>query len=237
MRCGVPRTETSRRGTCFPPRGWVLVDWESAGERGPALPRSLSFPRAVACVARPADLPRAAGGVPGRTRWIAGLIRSLRGRIGIPSDDAPAFLKASPELDDSADARSHAERIARSGIDVGGSRPRSGIERARPRVRVRVRASGGSEPGAGWAFARMLASRADVWVVTRANNRGAIEAGLENLPERDRLHFVYVDLLPGLGSGSAAASVSSPTTCSGRSSRWARRGVSIGVKRSISRST
>lgn len=52
----------------------------------------------------------------------------------------------------------------------------------------------GSEPGAGWAFARMLASRADVWVVTRANNREAIEAGLENVPERDRLHFVYVDL-------------------------------------------
>ena len=54
----------------------------------------------------------------------------------------------------------------------------------------------GSEPGAGWAFARMLASRADVWVVTRANNRRAIEAGLESLPDRDRLHFVYVDLPP-----------------------------------------
>ena len=52
----------------------------------------------------------------------------------------------------------------------------------------------GSEPGAGWAFSRMLASRAEVWVVTRANNREAIEAGLASAPERERMHFVYVDL-------------------------------------------
>jgi len=52
----------------------------------------------------------------------------------------------------------------------------------------------GSEPGAGWAFARMLASRGDVWVLTRANNRVAVEAGLAEAPERDRMHFVYVDL-------------------------------------------
>jgi glycosyltransferase involved in cell wall biosynthesis len=52
----------------------------------------------------------------------------------------------------------------------------------------------GSEPGAGWAWARMLAGLGDTWVVTRANNRASIEAGLPGLPERDRLHFVYVDL-------------------------------------------
>jgi glycosyltransferase involved in cell wall biosynthesis len=40
----------------------------------------------------------------------------------------------------------------------------------------------------------MLATFADVWVITRENNRGAIEAVLPSLPERDSLHFVYVDL-------------------------------------------
>ncbi len=53
---------------------------------------------------------------------------------------------------------------------------------------------GGSEPGAGWAWSRILAGLGETWVVTRANNRTAIEARLESIPERDRLHFVYVDL-------------------------------------------
>ena len=52
----------------------------------------------------------------------------------------------------------------------------------------------GSEPGAGWMWARMLARFGDTWVVTRANNRPAIESALEALPEGDALHFVYVDL-------------------------------------------
>src|ERR1043166_4021855 len=52
----------------------------------------------------------------------------------------------------------------------------------------------GSEPGAGWAWARLLAGIGDTWVVTRANNREAIDAELRRTPERERLHFVYVDL-------------------------------------------
>ena len=52
----------------------------------------------------------------------------------------------------------------------------------------------GSEPGAGWAWARMLARMGDTWVITRSNNRDAIENGLVGLPERDRLHFAYTDL-------------------------------------------
>jgi glycosyltransferase involved in cell wall biosynthesis len=51
----------------------------------------------------------------------------------------------------------------------------------------------GSEPGAGWMFVRMLARHASVWVITRANNREAIEAALPSIPERNELHFVYVD--------------------------------------------
>jgi glycosyltransferase involved in cell wall biosynthesis len=35
---------------------------------------------------------------------------------------------------------------------------------------------------------------ASTWVITRANNREAIEAALPAIAERDRLHFVYVDL-------------------------------------------
>jgi glycosyltransferase involved in cell wall biosynthesis len=52
----------------------------------------------------------------------------------------------------------------------------------------------GSEPGAGWMWARMLARMGDTWVVTRENNRDAIEAALSAIPERERLHFEYVDL-------------------------------------------
>jgi glycosyltransferase involved in cell wall biosynthesis len=52
----------------------------------------------------------------------------------------------------------------------------------------------GSEPGAGWAWARMIAAFGEVTVITRANNRNAIEAILPTTPERDRLEFVYVDL-------------------------------------------
>jgi glycosyltransferase involved in cell wall biosynthesis len=54
----------------------------------------------------------------------------------------------------------------------------------------------GSEPGAGWEWARILARLGDTWVITRANNRAPIEASLVETPERDRLHFVYVDLPP-----------------------------------------
>lgn len=52
----------------------------------------------------------------------------------------------------------------------------------------------GSEPGAGWALARMLARHGDAWVITRENNREAIELALPDTPERDRLHFAFVDL-------------------------------------------
>lgn len=52
----------------------------------------------------------------------------------------------------------------------------------------------GSEPGVGWMWARMLANFGEVWIVTRANNRKAIDAGLTHLAEKDRLHFVFVDL-------------------------------------------
>ena len=54
----------------------------------------------------------------------------------------------------------------------------------------------GSEPGAGWAWSRILAGLGETWVVTRANNRAAIESRLGTIPERGRLHFVYVDLPP-----------------------------------------
>lgn len=51
----------------------------------------------------------------------------------------------------------------------------------------------GSEPGAGWVWARAAALDHDVWVLTRENNRGAIEAALEEEPEL-RMHPVYLDL-------------------------------------------
>jgi glycosyltransferase involved in cell wall biosynthesis len=54
----------------------------------------------------------------------------------------------------------------------------------------------GSEPGAGWMWARMLARTGDVWVVTRANNRASIEEAMDDVAESNALHFIYVDL-PG----------------------------------------
>jgi len=52
----------------------------------------------------------------------------------------------------------------------------------------------GSEPGVGWVWSRMLARLGETWVVTRANNRPAIEEALSSLPPEERPRFVYVDL-------------------------------------------
>jgi glycosyltransferase involved in cell wall biosynthesis len=51
----------------------------------------------------------------------------------------------------------------------------------------------GSEPGVGWNWVRQISQFAEVWVLTRANNRGSIEAALaaQALPH---VHFVYYDL-------------------------------------------
>lgn len=51
----------------------------------------------------------------------------------------------------------------------------------------------GSEPGVGWNWAKQIAKFAEVWVITRANNREVIEEELKKNPEPN-LHFVYVDL-------------------------------------------
>jgi glycosyltransferase involved in cell wall biosynthesis len=52
----------------------------------------------------------------------------------------------------------------------------------------------GSEPEVGWLWSRMLARIGDIWVITRANNRPLVEEHLGGIPERDRMHFVFVDL-------------------------------------------
>jgi glycosyltransferase involved in cell wall biosynthesis len=51
----------------------------------------------------------------------------------------------------------------------------------------------GSEPGIGWNWVRQIARFAEVWVITRSNNREAIEKALveEPLPN---VHWVYFDL-------------------------------------------
>lgn len=51
----------------------------------------------------------------------------------------------------------------------------------------------GSEPGAGWAWARAAALGHDVWLLTRANNAPKIDAALAREPGL-RLHPVYLDL-------------------------------------------
>ena len=54
----------------------------------------------------------------------------------------------------------------------------------------------GSEPGVGWNWAREISRHGyDVHVVTRANNRAAIELELQAAPVAG-LHFHYFDLGP-----------------------------------------
>ena len=51
----------------------------------------------------------------------------------------------------------------------------------------------GSEPGVGWNWARHFAREHDTWIITRANNRPAIEAALAREP-LENAHFIYYDL-------------------------------------------
>ncbi|RMD67367.1 glycosyltransferase [Candidatus Parcubacteria bacterium] len=52
----------------------------------------------------------------------------------------------------------------------------------------------GSEPGVGWNWVRQIARFADdVWVLTRTNNRNAIEKALKEAP-LPNVHWVYFDL-------------------------------------------
>lgn len=52
----------------------------------------------------------------------------------------------------------------------------------------------GSEPGVGWQWALQMARFHDVWVLTRENNRGPIEAVQLTADQQQRLHWVYFDL-------------------------------------------
>jgi len=51
----------------------------------------------------------------------------------------------------------------------------------------------GSEPGIGWNWTRQIARFHEVWVITRANNRQAIETALSKEPIPNA-HWVYFDL-------------------------------------------
>jgi glycosyltransferase involved in cell wall biosynthesis len=52
----------------------------------------------------------------------------------------------------------------------------------------------GSEPGVGWLWALAAARTSEVWVLTRSNNRAAIEADAAS--SSPSLRFVYVDMPP-----------------------------------------
>jgi glycosyltransferase involved in cell wall biosynthesis len=51
----------------------------------------------------------------------------------------------------------------------------------------------GSEPGVGWNWVRQIARFHEVWVITRANNRGLIEKSLATKP-LPNVHWIYFDL-------------------------------------------
>lgn len=50
----------------------------------------------------------------------------------------------------------------------------------------------GSEPGVGWNWAKQIARFHEAWVITRTNNRPAIDKALATQPDPN-LHFIYVD--------------------------------------------
>jgi glycosyltransferase involved in cell wall biosynthesis len=52
----------------------------------------------------------------------------------------------------------------------------------------------GSEPGAGWAWTQLVSHLGETWVLTRGNNRTAVEEELRELPTATSVHPVYVDL-------------------------------------------
>lgn len=55
----------------------------------------------------------------------------------------------------------------------------------------------GSEPFLGWRWSNEIAKHHEVWVITRLNNRAAIEEYLDAKPNKN-YHFVYTDLSWGL---------------------------------------
>jgi len=56
----------------------------------------------------------------------------------------------------------------------------------------------GSEPGVGWNWGKQIAKFAEVWVITRSNNRESIERELHKNPVSN-IHFVYYDVPKLLG--------------------------------------
>jgi glycosyltransferase involved in cell wall biosynthesis len=91
--------------------------------------------------------------------------------------------------------------VAGSGVEPAKVADTLADTEASPRIRLRILAFAyacepgrGSEPGAGWAWSRMLAHLGETWVITRRDYQASIEDALPSLPERDNLTFVYVDL-------------------------------------------
>jgi hypothetical protein len=67
-----------------------------------------------------------------------------------------------------------------------------------PRLKILISAYAcsphqGSESGIGWQAVTHMAVHHEVWVLTRANNRGPIEVALQNTPING-LHFEFLDL-------------------------------------------
>lgn len=55
----------------------------------------------------------------------------------------------------------------------------------------------GSEPGVGWNWVKQIARFHDVWVITRKNNRPAIEAEISS-SDNLNIHWIYYDLPRGI---------------------------------------
>ena len=107
-----------------------------------------------------------------------------------PTDDLLA-LKSTPGTSDTTDVILRSDDIPHSPSYAGG-------DGSLPRLKVLMGAFAccpgkGSEPGIGWHFARLMALRHDVWVLTYAGFRKQIEAALA-VDTVKGLHFVYYTL-------------------------------------------
>ena len=175
--------------------GWFLIDWEEASDTAPPFfDLCHHLVQSHSLLGHP-TLPKLLRGFRAR-RWLGGERPPVVRERGRPAGGRWGVLPhLVPPIDRGLDPRGPEER---------GRRPRGTPDVARSAdgmTGVRIVAfayacepESGSEPGAGWMWARMLARLGETWVITRENNRAAIDAALPTIAERDRLHFEYVDL-------------------------------------------
>jgi glycosyltransferase involved in cell wall biosynthesis len=123
------------------------------------------------------------------------LLGDVIAAAGVHRNDVPAYallyllglaMRDEAEYGRVSDFVAEALELARQSLDHG----------RRRKVLVAAYAcepGAGSEPGVGWNVCQAISREHEAWVITRRNNRDAIEAALVRAPNPN-LHFHYADL-------------------------------------------